>query len=134
MCPEGIDERVTQVESRRLQRHITRMSLRLLFATLIAAAMMCAPFVMRSGRLMAAMPSDHHAQTMGEGHCEGSPADNGGDSADKPCCAAMCAAIAVAAVSPADRVAPARSVERLSLKQSLHGYLAKLPTPPPRLA
>ncbi len=111
------------------------MSISKLFAILIAAAMLFAPFAMQSGSAMAAMPSDHHAQMMGTGHCEGQP-PTGKDSksADMPCCAAMCAAIAVAPVAPADPAAFARSIERPSLKQFLHGFLAKLPTPPPRLA
>lgn len=110
------------------------MTLRLLFAILTAAAMLFAPFAMQSGMAMAAMPADHNAQ-MGNGHCDDQPAtDKDSKSADMPCCAAMCAAIAVAPVSPADPVAFSRSVERPSLKQSLHSFLAKLPTPPPRLA
>ncbi len=105
------------------------------FAILIAAAMLFAPFAMQSGSAMAAVPTDHHAQMMGADHCEGeSPTGKDSKSADQPCCAAMCTAIAVAPVSPADPPAFARSVERPSLNQSLHGFLAKLPTPPPRLA
>ena len=110
------------------------VSLSKLFAILIAAAMLFAPFAMQSGMAMAAMPSDHHAQMMEKGHCQGQPADKDSKSADMPCCAAMCAAIAVAPVSPADPVAFARSVERPALKKSPHSFLAKLPTPPPRLA
>lgn len=105
------------------------------FAILIAAAMLFAPFAMQSGSAMAATPSDHHARMMDSGHCEGQPAtDQDNESADMPCCAAMCAAIAVAPVSAAEPAAFACSLERPSLKQSLHGFLAKLPTPPPRLA
>jgi hypothetical protein len=112
-----------------------RMSLRSLFAMMVAMSMLLAPFVMQSGSAMAAMPADHHAQMMSNGHCDDQPA-SGKDSksADMPCCAAMCAAIAIAPVSPADPVGFARLVERPSLKQSLHSFLAKLPTPPPRLA
>ena len=111
------------------------VSISKLFAILIALSMLFAPFAMQSGAAMAAMPSDHHAQMMDSGHCEGQPAtDKDSKSADMPCCAAMCAAIAVAPVSPAEPAAFARSIERPSLKQSLHGFLAKLPTPPPRLA
>ncbi|HET7710106.1 MAG TPA: hypothetical protein VFK50_11365 [Sphingomicrobium sp.] len=106
-----------------------------LFAILIAAAMLFAPFAMQSGAAMAAMPSDQHAQTMDKGHCEGQPAgDKGSKSADTPCCAAMCAAVAVAAGSPAEPPAFSPAVERPPLNHSLHGFLARLPTPPPRLA
>lgn len=110
------------------------MSLRPLFAMLIAVGMLFAPLAMQSGRAMAMAPAaDHHAQMMESGHCEGQ-SDSGKDSksAGKPCCAAMCAAIAVAPVSPAESVAFARLINRPSLQQFRHGFLAKLPTPPPR--
>ena len=110
------------------------VSLSKLFAIVIAAAMLFAPFAMQSGMAMAAMPSDHHAQMMEKGHCDGQPADRDSKGADMPCCAAMCAAIAVATSAPVEPAAFSRSVEHSSLKQSLHGFLAKLPTPPPRLA
>lgn len=106
-----------------------------LFAILIAAAMLFAPFAMQGGAAMAAMPSDHHAQTMGEGHCEGQPADDtDGKSAEKPCCAAMCAALAVSVGPTAEPVVFARVIERPGLARFRHGFLAKLPTPPPRFA
>ncbi len=106
-----------------------------LFAILIAAAMLFAPFAMQSGSAMASMPSDHHAQMMGKDHCEGQPAeDKDSKSADEPCCAAMCAAVAIATGSPIGPAVFARAVERPTLEQFRHGILAKLPTPPPRLA
>lgn len=116
-----------------LKRIWPAVSLSKLFAILIAAAMLFAPFAMQSGMAMAAMPSDHYAQMMEKGQCEGQPA---GDSkgTEKPCCAAMCAAIAFATNAPVEPAAFSRSVQRPSLKQTLHGFLAKLPTPPPRLA
>ena len=106
-----------------------------LFAILIAAAMLFAPFAMQSGSAMAAMPSDHHAQAMSEGHCEGQPAtDKDSKSAEKPSCAAMCAAVDIATGSLIDPAVFARAVERPALQHFRHGILAKLATPPPRLA
>ena len=111
------------------------VSISKVFAILIAVAMLFAPFAMQSGSAMAAVPSDRYALVMSTAHCEGQPAtDKDGKSADMPCCTAMCAALALPPVSPADPVAIACSVERPPLKQFLHGFLAKLPTPPPRLA
>ena len=110
------------------------VSLSKLFAILIAAAMLFAPFAMQSGMATAARPSDHHAQMMEQGHCEGQPADKDSKGAEKLCCAAMCTAIAVATSAPLEPAAFSRSVKRPSLKQSLHSFLVKLPTPPPRLA
>ena len=106
-----------------------------LFAILIAAAMLFAPFAMQSGSAMAAMPTDHHSQLTSTTHCEGQPAtDKDSKSADKPCCAAMCAAVAIATGSSVEPAVFARAVERPALEQFRHGILAKLPTPPPRLA
>ena len=105
-----------------------------LFAILIAAAMLFAPFAMQSGMAMAAMPSDHHAQMTEKGHCQGQPADEDSKGTEMTCCAAMCTAIAIATNSSVEPAAFSRAVERPSLKLSLHGFLAKLPTPPPRLA
>ena len=110
------------------------VSISKLFAILIAAAMLFAPFATQSGMAMAEMPADHHTQIMGEGHCEGMPATGDSRSADMPCCAAMCAAVAVATASPAEPAVFARTIERAALQQFRHSFLAKLPTPPPRLA
>jgi len=105
-----------------------------LFAILVAAAMLFAPFAMQSGRAMAAMPSDDHAM-MAQDHCEGQPAgDKDGTAAEDPCCAAMCAAVAIATRSPVESAVVARAAERPALERFRHGFLAKLPTPPPRLA
>jgi len=106
-----------------------------LFAILIAVAMLFAPFAMPIGSASAAMPSDHHAEMMGEDHCEGQPATGkDGRSAEKPCCAAVCGAVAVAMGSPLQPAIFARAVERPALDPFRPGFLAKLPTPPPRLA
>jgi hypothetical protein len=111
------------------------VSLRPLFAVMIACAMLFAPLVMQSGSAMAAMPSDHQSQMIGKDHCEGQPTnDRDSKSAEKPCCAAMCAAVAIAAGSPVEPAVFARAVERPAVEQFRHGFLAKLPTPPPRLA
>lgn len=140
--PSGIEGKLlasaqpsSEVESAFIAAHMPHVSISKVFAILIAAAMLFAPFAMQSGSAMAAMPSDHHAQTVNASHCEGQPAaDQDGKAVDMSCCAAMCAAVAIAQVSTADPVAFARSIERPTLKQSLHSFLAKLPTPPPRLA
>ena len=113
-----------------------RMSLRPLFATLIAFAMLFAPLAVSSGSAMAMAPAaDDHAQMMEGGHCGEQPAKNKHDKPDdKSCCVAMCSAIAVAPVVPIEPHALASSIERPSLVQSNHSFLAELPTPPPRLA
>ncbi|MBA3677271.1 MAG: hypothetical protein H0W74_07690 [Sphingosinicella sp.] len=111
------------------------MSLRPVFAILIAFAMLFAPFAMQTGGAMAAMPSGHHGAVMENGHCVGQPDDRMADKGvDKSCCIAMCAAIAIAPVSPAQPLAFTISVGRSAPEQFRHGYFAELATPPPRLA
>ena len=113
-----------------------RMSLRPLFAILIAFAMLFAPLVVSSGSAMAMAPTaDHHAQMTKSDHCGEQPAKNKhGKSDDQSCCAATCSAIAVAPVVPIESHALASSIERPPLIQSNDSFLAELPTPPPRLA
>ena len=112
-----------------------RVSLRPLFAMLIAFAMLFAPLALQSGAAMAMVPADHHAQMMEAEHCGEQPANSHeGKTADKSCCAAMCTAIAVAPAPMSEPHALASSTERPSLIQFDHSYLAELPTPPPRLA
>lgn len=109
------------------------VSLRPLFAILIAVGMLFAPLAMQSGSAMAMAPADHHAQMMEKGHCGDQPA-KGKDSKsmDKSCCVALCAAIAVSAVSPVEPMAFGPALDHSSLEQFHHSYLAKLATPPPR--
>lgn len=112
-----------------------RVSLRPLFAMLIAFAMLFAPLALQSGAAMAMVPADHHAQMMEAEHCGEQPAkSHEGKTADKSRCAAMCTAIAVAPAPMSEPHALASSTERPSLIQFDHSYLAELPTPPPRLA
>lgn len=123
-CGNEVDE----IEKARPSEHVDRVMLRPLFATLIAAAMLFAPFAMESA--MAATPTNRHAQN---DHCGGQPAqDQDSKSADKPCCPAMCMALAVEPASVVEPIEFRRTAERPGLAASPHSYLAKLPTPPPR--
>ena len=107
--------------------------LRSLFAILIAAAMLFAPFGMQSA--MAATPADHLSQMSSNDHCDGKPArDQDHKSADKPCCTAMCMAVAVEPAAGVEPLGFERTVARPSLAEHPHSYLAELPTPPPRRA
>jgi hypothetical protein len=107
------------------------VNLRPLFAILIAAAMLFAPFGMQGA--MAAAPADHHNQMKANGHCDGQPARNQNHkSAGKPCCAAMCMAIAVEQAERIESFYFKRVIARPPLAEPPHSYLAELPTPPPR--
>lgn len=111
------------------------VSLRPLFAILIAIAMLFAPLAMPAGSAMAAMPAGHSAQMMGKGHCGEQPAKGqDGKAADKNCCVAMCAP---AVVAPSAQVEPQiyhRTINRPASQHQGRNFLAELPTPPPRRA
>lgn len=120
---------------RRVKRIWPTMSLRPLFAMLIAVAMLFAPLAMQSGSAMAMAPADHQGRMMEKGRCGEQPAKGkNSESGDRSCCVAMCTAVANAPVSPLEPNAFPRSVGRPSPQPFRHGYLAKLPTPPPRRA
>ena len=123
------------LKRRRQGRIWPRVSLRSLFAMLIAFAMLFAPVALQTGAAMAMAPADHHAQMMETGHCGEQPAkSHDGKAMDKSCCAAMCTAVAVAPSVEIEPHAHAPSVERPALDQFQHSFLAELPTPPPRRA
>jgi hypothetical protein len=104
--------------------------LRPLFAILIAAATLFAPFGMQSAM---AAPADHLSQMTSNDHCDGQPAqDQDHKSPDKSCCAAMCMAVAVEPAAGVEPLQFGRIVERPSLAEHPHSNLAELPTPPPR--
>jgi hypothetical protein len=111
------------------------MSLRPLFAILVAIGMFIAPFGIRSGAAMAMAPSDHHEQmAMGE-HCGEQPTKSKHEkSGESACCVAMCMAVAPA---PAAKLEPhflTASIDHPTPDQLGRSFLAELPTPPPRLA
>lgn len=109
------------------------MSLRPLFSVLIAAAML---FAVSGGQAMAMAPAaDHHAGTMDNGHCADQPAKGDqGTTQDNSCCAAMCSGIAVAAATAIEPLGFSQVAEPPAPDQLRRSFLAKLPTPPPRLA
>ena len=112
------------------------MRFRAFVAVLLAFAMLFAPLVATSGSAMGMAPSaEHHGRTMESRECGDQRTDGDHDkSPEKPCCIAMCAAVAIAPSSFVEQHVFPRSDERASLVQLAHGFLAELPTPPPRLA
>ena len=108
------------------------VSLRPLFATLIAAAMLFAPLAMQSGSAMAMPPGDHHAQMMEKGHCGDQPANGEDGKMGKSCCVAMCMGVAVTVAVQIETLAFKRLIDPPSPEVFRHSYLAKLATPPPR--
>lgn len=107
------------------------MSIRKLFAILVALSVLFAPAV--TGAAMAA--ARHHAMQMMEGgHCQAPPARSADhDKMDgKNCCISMCTAVAVAPSTPAEAAGPRQQVAQFVSPRTYHGLLAEIATPPPR--
>lgn len=113
-----------------------RMSWRWFFAIWIAVAMSFAPLAMRQGAAMAApQPSHHGAMIDWADHCHGK-SDSGkpGKPVEKSCCAAMCVGMTMAPASTEQPLAHRAMSQRSGLDRFERGFLAELPTPPPRKA
>jgi len=111
------------------------VSLRTLFALLVAVAVLFAPTLTRAGEAMAAAPN-HHAQMMDSGHCKGPPSksDHHGKADSKSCCVSMCMGIAVAPSAPMAEVVQQVSPATYAAATIHLPYLGELATPPPRNA
>lgn len=110
-----------------------RMRLRTLIATLIALAMVFAPLA-APGAAAAAPAAGHHAQMMDSGHCdEQQPGEHDKGPVDQ-CCVATCSATALDAPLALDFALAATALPFPPPEPFGRGYLADLPTPPPRRA
>lgn len=122
-----------------MSAYAPRMSLRTLFAALVAMAVLFAPAMARAGEAFVAVP-DHHAQMMQSGHCKTAPShspdgkSSGNDRAGMTCCISMCMAVAVTPPAPAAAVAVHAAAPSFPLAHQYHGLIAEIATPPPRLA
>lgn len=101
---------------------------------LAALALLVAPVAMQSGAALAAMPAEHHEMAQAE-HCgdEGSGNEITPDGMAQ-CCVAMCSALALLAVTPIEtpnHLAPGLYAFEPTDNRA---FLARLPTPPPKLA
>jgi hypothetical protein len=111
------------------------MSPRSLLWILIALALSMAPVGIRNGAMAMASTPDHHSPSMQNRHCdEQTPKQHDGDASEKSCCIAMCTAIATTANQMVATPELVRAKDRPPLDRFHHGFLAKLPTPPPRAA
>lgn len=109
------------------------MSIRKLFALLVALAVLFAPGV--TGAAMAAAP-DHHMQVMEAGHCEAPPSSAGHHDkmGGKSCCISMCMAVAIAPTARAIDHEVAHAPATFVIPALHLAYLAEIATPPPRRA
>ena len=112
------------------------MSIRKLFAMLVAFAVLFAPSVAYASMPMA-MSSHHDLQMMEMGHCETPPASSGDHhkSDGMTCCMSMCMAIGIAPDAPvALAEEPSPAMLYAPVRVFWHGRLAEIATPPPRRA
>ncbi len=110
------------------------MGFRALIATLIALAMAFAPLVTPGAAAAAAPTAGHHAQGMDSGHCDERQTGEQDQGSVDQCCVATCSATALPAPLGLDYALAATVLPISSPDASGYGYLADLPTPPPRLA
>lgn len=108
--------------------------IRLLAALLIALAISFAPLATRAGAAMApAAPADHARMTMQMDHCpDQSGQTRDGKTGGKDCCIALCVAFAFAGAPSEPPLRFSRGAPRPSSDRFRPGFLARLPTPPPR--
>jgi hypothetical protein len=110
------------------------VSIRKLFAILVALAVLFAPSVTYASTPLA-VAHDHAMPMMEMGHCQMPPSKSADHSkADKNCCMAMCTALAVAPSAPAESTGPKHAQSYFAVPESWHGYLGEIATPPPRTA
>ena len=113
-----------------MSAYVPLVSIRALFAVILALAVLVAPGV--TGAAMAA-PAHHAMAMMEAGHCDTPPASSGDHKmAGKSCCIAMCTTIAVAPSAPAEMSPPREQVAEFAAAQVYHGLPAEIATPPPR--
>lgn len=108
------------------------VSIRRIFAVLVAIAVLAGPTYTHVSAAEAAVP-DHHGQMTESGHCEAPPTDSSDDEAPtKSCCISICMAVAS---SPSTTAADGelKPVPRVFAVPELHpSYLGEIATPPPR--
>lgn len=116
-----------------MRPYLPAVSIRKLFALVLAVAVLFAPAFSGAAAAAAAVP-DHYSQMNESGHCQ-APSSDSGDEKQTPaksCCMSASMGIAVTPTAPLtdDVVQPAPAVFGLS---TLHlSYLGEIATPPPR--
>ena len=108
------------------------VSIRNLFAILVALAVLFAPAFSRAGEAFAKAPE--HAQMMEPGHCKAPPVDSSNHYKDsgKDCCVSMCMAVAIAPMAPLRLESPVPTAPVFALPTLHRSYLGEIATPPPR--
>jgi hypothetical protein len=108
------------------------VSLRRLFAVLLALSMTFAPLGMPA-MAEATPPAALHGAMAAHGHCDQQQPVQQHKAADKSCCAAMCIAV-VGPTSTADLPSYHPDRERPVSDLDRRGFLDEIATPPPKFA
>jgi len=106
------------------------VSIRRLFAILLALAVLFAPAVTASAS--AAEPS--HDMRMRVGHCQGLMPGSPDKNAGKTCCISICMGVALSPLAPEAETSVQIASPVFAAPLSLTGQPTELPTPPPRLS
>ena len=111
------------------------MSPRRLLWALVALAMLWGPVALQGGGVMAMAPSDHHGQMLAKGHCDtGAAGEQDDQSAGHACCVALLTAIEASSGPTLEPHALTGVPAQHPILEDGPGFLAELPTPPPRRA
>ncbi|MBA3511253.1 hypothetical protein [Sphingomonas sp.] len=110
-----------------------QMSIRKLFAILVAVAVLFAPGLTSASSAYAAVPN-HHAQMIDKGHCDPAMDLNQDDPAVMTCCVAVCMAVAVTPSALPTAKPLLGSVPVAGLQEFQTGIPPEIATPPPRAA
>ena len=116
-----------------MRAHVPPLSMRRLFAIIVAVVVLFTPGLTHAGAAMATVPR-HEMQMMQGGHCESPPSHDGkvGKSGGMSCCIATSLAVAMHVPEPVEEFAE-HAVPPSSRFPALHRpHLDELPTPPPR--
>jgi hypothetical protein len=116
-----------------MSAYVLPVSIRKLFAILLALAVLFAPGA--AGAALAAAPH-HDMQMMKAGHCQTPPSMPAGHEkmAGKSCCIAMCMALAVAPFAHAEARMPRQQVAGVTAPRAYHSLPSEIATPPPRIS
>ena len=107
------------------------VSLRKLFAALLAVAVFLSPAITSIAAAHAAVP-DHQMQMMESGHCDSAPSGHGEKSDGNSCCVSVFVGLAVEPSAPVSEAALTGSPPVNFLPAFTHRYVGEIATPPPR--
>lgn len=111
------------------------VSIRRLFAALMAVAVLLGPVFTHASAAAAAVP-DHQMQMMESGHCKPAQSDSSDEQTNDAmtCCIALCSAVPAAPPAPLGESA-LEPVATVVAVDAMHlSYLGEIATPPPRRA